>query len=459
MTTTRSPEARSASIIVADHAANPERGPMKRVIVGSFTTGALLMLVLTVGVAGGAREHRIAGVALMGAAAGWALLAVLSERLTNHPQRWAFVPAAAMSVTGAALTVFPLDDAALTAAGWVWPPVLLVLTAWLARQSLRHLAGGQRWLMAPALGTLLLTAVGGAYESLASADHSATSAMPGHLYDVGGYRLHLACVGTGSPTVVTESGLGEMSPYWARMAPAVASTTRVCTYDRAGQGWSDSSPHQADGIQTTRDLHALLAAAREKGPFVLAGHSSGGVYAMNYAASYPDQVAGMVLLESSSPRQVELVPSFSIKSEIMRRGLALLPTAARIGLARLVPSSATLPSPAAAQVEAFASSPRSLTNQRDEQGVLQTAMRQAQALTTLGDKPLVVLTARDELTKTPGWVAAQDQLATLSSNSSHGVIDATHATMLDDPSSAAAGARAISDVVRSVRTHAPLPPR
>jgi pimeloyl-ACP methyl ester carboxylesterase len=455
MTITRPPRARSTATD-AGHAVGSDPGPVKRVVLGSVGAGALLMLLLTVGVAGGAREAVITGMALVGAAVGWALLAVLSTRLTNRPQRWAFVPAAAMSLTGAALLVFRPDDAALTAAGWAWPPLLLVLTAWVARQSVRHLAGGSRWMLAPVVGALLLASVGGAFESVALAQDSRVSAMPGRLYDVGGYRLHLDCTGTGSPTVVLQGGLGEMSPYWARIAPAVAPATRVCAYDRAGQGWSDSSPHAADGTQTARDLHVLLEAAHEPGPFVLVGHSSGGVYALNYAADYPDQVAGMVLLDSSSPRQVEFVPSFATTSAVMRRALALLPTAARIGLARLVPSSTTLPSPAAAQVERFASSPRSLTNQRDEQGVLQMAMRQAQALTTLGDKPLVVLTSADELTKTHGWRTAQDQLATLSSNSAHGVIDVTHAAVLDNPTSAAASARAIKDVVRAVRSHTPL---
>jgi len=364
-----------------------------------------------------------------------------------------------MGLTGLALLVFQPDDAGLTAAGWVWPPLLLVLTGWMASRTLRHLAGGQRWLLAPVLGALLLCGIGGAYESVARAHDSGPSAMPGHLYDVGGYRLHLDCSGTGSPTVVLLSGMGEMSPYWARIAPAVATTTRVCAYDRAGQGWSDNSPNPPDGTQTARDLHALLEVAQEKGPFVLVGHSSGGVYGLNYAADYPDQIAGLVLLDSSSPRQRELVPSFATTSAVMRRFLALLPTLARTGLSRVVPSSTTLPSPAADQVATFAASPRNLTNQRDEQGQLQTAMRQAQALTTLGAKPLIVLTALDELRSTPGWGTAQDQLATLSSNSVHSVIDVTHAAVLDDPTSAAAAAQAIRDVVGSARTHAPLPTR
>jgi pimeloyl-ACP methyl ester carboxylesterase len=458
MIITRAEDAQPAGA-VASPAPSPDRGPVKRVIVGSFGTSALLTLILTIGAAGGAREYVITAMALLGAATGWAMFAVLSARLANRPQRWALVPAAAMTLTGVAVVVFQPDDAALTAAGWAWPPLLVGLTVWMVRQSLQHLAGHWRWMVAPVLGALLIVGVGGAYESVALAGESRASAMPGRLYDVGGYRLHLNCTGAGTPTVVLSSGLGEMSPYWARIAPAVAATTRVCGYDRAGQGWSDSSPHAADGSQTARDLHALLVAAREQGPFVLVGHSSGGVYALTYAAEFPGQVAGMVLLDSSSPRQAELVPSFATTSAIMRRLVALLPTLARTGLVHLAPSSSTLPEPAAGQVASFASSPRGLTNARDEQGALPTAMRQAQALTTLGDKPLIVLTSLDELTRTPGWGTAQDQLAALSSNSSHSVIDVTHAAVLDNPASAAAAVRAIGEVVDSVRTQAPLPVR
>ncbi len=355
-----------------------DRGPVKRIIAGSVGTGALLMLILTVGVGAGAPEYVITALALIAAAAGCAVLALLSVRRTNRPQRWAFVPAVAMSLTAAALVLFRPGDATLTATGWVWPPLLLVLTVWMTRQSRRHIAGRQRWMIAPVLGALLLASVGGAYESVAVAGETRTSAMPGHLYDVGGYRLHLDCTGTGSPTVVLQSGMAETSPYWARIAPAVATNTRVCAYDRAGQGWSDRSPHAADGTQTARDLHALLTAAHEEGPFVLVGHSSGGVYALNYAADYSDQVAGLVLLDSSSPRQVELVPSFAMTSGLMHRFLSLLPTLARMGLGRLASSSTTLPSPAADQVASFATSPRGLSNVRDEQAGLPTAMRQAQ---------------------------------------------------------------------------------
>jgi pimeloyl-ACP methyl ester carboxylesterase len=92
-----------------------------------------------------------------------------------------------------------------------------------------------------------------------------------------------------------------MSPSWSRIAPAASRTTRVCAYDRAGQGWSDDPPHPQDGLQAATDLHTLLDRAGEDVPYVLVGHSTGGTYAMTCAARYPEQVAGMVLLDSSNP--------------------------------------------------------------------------------------------------------------------------------------------------------------
>src|SRR5438094_264455 len=130
---------------------------------------------------------------------------------------------------------------------------------------------------------------------------TAPEAAAGRLIAVGGHRMYLQCTGSGSPTVVLASGLGERSPSWAWIAPAVGKTTRVCVYDRAGQGWSDDAAPQ-DGVQLAADLHTLLETAGERAPYVLAGHSVGGTYNLTFAARYPDQVAGMVLVDSASPK-------------------------------------------------------------------------------------------------------------------------------------------------------------
>ena len=152
--------------------------------------------------------------------------------------------------------------------------------------------------------------------------------------------MHLNCAGTGSPTVVLENGLGETSPIWDRITSAAGRTTRVCAYDRAGQGWSGDAPTPQDGLQIAADLHTLLDRAHESGPYVLVGHSTGGAYALTYAARYPAEVAGMVLLDSASPYQFTALPDYAGSYAASRRLTALLPSLARLGLARVVPSSA-----------------------------------------------------------------------------------------------------------------------
>ena len=110
--------------------------------------------------------------------------------------------------------------------------------------------------------------------------------------------------------MVLFNGLGEFSASWARVVDQVGDDTRVCAYDRAGQGWSEDVDEPQDGVTAAADLHALLDAAGEHGPYVLVGHSIGGTYALTYAAQYPEQVAGMVLLDSSSPRQFTAMPDY-----------------------------------------------------------------------------------------------------------------------------------------------------
>ena len=308
------------------------------------------------------------------------------------------------------------------------------------------------------IAVLVLASVGATYDNIARTGDT-DYAAPGSLYDVGGHRLHLDCRGHGAPTVVLSNSLGGVSAGWARIQGPVAATTRICAYDRAGQGWSDEADSPRDGIESAEDLHSLLAAAGEHGPYVLVGHSTGGTYAMTYAARYPDQVAGMVLLDSSSPDQFTQMPAFAGQYAMMRRAYALLPTLSRLGVGRLVPAASHLPAADAAQVTAITSGQQAYRNQRDEVSVIPEVFAQAQALTTLGDRPLAVLTASANSVGTDGWAGAQNQLAALSSNSVHRTIDSTHEGLLDDVRPAAESVRAITEVVSSARTGAPLPSR
>lgn len=435
----------------------PRREPAVRVVGTSMAAGSLGALVLTLGVFGGSREHVISGSALLAFASGWALLAGLSARYTGRPQRWACVPATAMAVAGLALSLARPDDQTLNTAGWVWPPVALVLAGWMMAQVRRSLDGRVRWLLYPVVISVAVGAVGALSETVSRAYDQGANPAPGTLYDVGGHRLHLSCTGTGGPTVVLESGLGGTSPGWARVTDEVDRTTRVCAYDRAGQGWSDDVDAPQDGLAVAADLHILLKRAGEPGPYVLVGHSAGGPYVMTFASQYPDEVAGMVLLDAMSPYEFSDLPGFTAEQSMMRRGLGLLPSLARLGAGRILPTSAwsSLPEPAASQVQAFASSPRGMRNMRDEQSMYRTVFGQAKALTSLDDKPLIVVTATESTQKHEEWITLQDRLAALSTNSQHRVADATHAGLLDDETSSEHSVQAITDVVQSVRTAQP----
>ncbi len=446
------------------HTVKPDSAPpatrhsrVGRVVFASLAGGAATAGTLVFALLFNAPEPTIVGATLIAFALGWLLLAELTIRHTTVPQRWARIPAAFLAVAGVAMVLLRPGEPAMTQLAWVWAPGLAALGMYVAWQARRHLPGRAAVLVHPVALLMILGGGGGLYEAMAPAPQIAAGAVPGRLVDVGGYRLHVDCSGTGSPTVVLLNGLAETSPQWARVVPVIARTSRVCAYDRAGQGWSDDSPDPADATHAAVDLHNLLRAAGEKGPFVLAGHSSGGVHALTYAALYPNEVAGMALLDSASPHQVELVTPFRGEYELMRRALAVAPAMFRLGIGHLLQALAATPAGTAeSRAAAFANSPRGMRGTRAEQAALPDSFAQARALKTLGSRPLVVLTARENVDQRPGWTTAQDQLAQLSTNVRHTVGDVTHMGLLDDPDGSVLSIDAIRDVVASVRSHAPL---
>ncbi|WP_374455411.1 alpha/beta hydrolase [Nocardioides sp.] len=418
-----------------------------RAVIGSLALGALAASLMVLVVVPGATEGVSVGAALLGFALGWATL--------GRSLRWALVPAASMAAAGVLLVVLDPSDRALGALAWAWPPVILALAGWTSVQARRSLSGAGRWLVAAVLAVLVVASAG-AWLSRATTDPFAdTHPAPGTTVSVGDHRLHLDCRGQGSPTVVLLSGLGEFSASWARIVDGVAPATRVCAYDRAGQGWSDDVDRPQDGLAAAADLHELLAAAGEQGPFVLAGHSIGGPYAMAYAHRYPDEVAGLVLLDGTSPRQLTDVPGYPLQYAVMRRAYGVLPTLARLGLGSLLAGS-HLAAEDAATVDAMAATPRAARNGRDELSVLPEVLRQARALTSLGDRPLVVLTSAENARSTDGWEEAQVRMATLSSDSDHREVEASHAGVVEDPLGAAASVKSIASVVEAVRAGDPV---
>jgi pimeloyl-ACP methyl ester carboxylesterase len=252
---------------------------------------------------------------------------------------------------------------------------------------------------------------------------------------------------------VLQSGLGDSSPLWTPIENATARTTRVCAYDPAGFGWSDDAPRPQDSLAVTADLNRLLAVSGEPGPYVLVGHSVGGVHAMTYAARYPQQVAGMVLLDSASPRQFTVLPDYAMQYQMMTRLYGVLPSLARVGVGQAFPglTANEVPGAAGEQASRFASSPREARASRDAVSTYHQTFAQARALTSLGDRPLVVVSASENVVGTAGWAVAQQQLAALSSNAARRTVDSTHVGLLDHPGSFENSVTAITDVVRAVR--------
>jgi pimeloyl-ACP methyl ester carboxylesterase len=437
----------------------PSGGHIGLVVLGSIAAGLVAALVSALLAFGGFPEPTITGAVLLAFGAGWATLAVLSVRRTDQPQRWAFAPTAFMGLSGLGFLVFQPGTSTVGAIGWVWPIALLALVVWMVVQSRRSLRSwSRRLVLYPVFAVLVAMTVGAGYQNIRQAEGQATLTMAGQLLDVGGHRLHIHCTGNGSPTVVLEGGLGEPSTIMAGwIAPAVAPTTRVCVYDRSGYGWSDPAPSPEDGRTVAADLHALLAAARVAPPYVLAGHSTGAVYTQIFAARYPNDVAGMVLLDGQSPYVYTQLPGWRTFYSIFTRGEALLPSLSRIGITR-VGNNYTysgLPPQVRAEERADWSTAGHYRALHDELAQLRTSLTQAQMLTSFGDKPLIVVTAGKDAQE--GWVPLQDKMALLSSNSMHRVLpNVTHSSLVEDQHDSTGASSAVIDVVHAVRSGAPL---
>jgi pimeloyl-ACP methyl ester carboxylesterase len=433
----------------------PRRSHVGRVVAGSLAAGFAAAVILPFLPVGKVDVDFATAMVLFGFALGWALIAVLSARFTDQPQRWAVVPAIFMALSGALVLLAP--DAVVDALGWLWPPALLVLVVWVWIRAKRDLHSRTRvWLLNPVLVILMLFALGGGYEAISRAT-APTVAMRGQLVDVGPYRLHMECTGSGGPTVILEPGGGGSAASMGHITPAVARDSRVCVYDRAGRGWSDPAATPPDGLQIATDLHTLLARAHVPGPYVLAGHSFGGLYVRTYAAKYPDEVAGLVLVDSTASHNTPVSRPEAGSYNVLKHASSLIASTARLGVGHLIANAdfSDLPPTYRDDARKTAATGKEMAGFLDEFVVANRSEAEAGSLRSLGAKPLIVLTA--ELDNSKGWMADQNKSVKLSTNSLHRVVSgATHPSFVENPEHAAAIARAIHDVVESVRTGGPL---
>ncbi len=183
---------------------------------------------------------------------------------------------------------------------------------------------------------LLLVSCGILYQLIGASLEEKQYPPPGTLVDVGGYRLHLHSMGTGGPTVVLDAGLGGISAGWGSVQTEIAQFTRVVSYDRAGLGWSDKSPEPRTSRQIVQELHALLQKANIPGPYILVGHSLGGGNVQLFAATFPEEVAGLVLVDSCHEDQEKRLPAspLNLLTRAMRNP-TLVQWASVLGIPRL----------------------------------------------------------------------------------------------------------------------------
>jgi pimeloyl-ACP methyl ester carboxylesterase len=271
------------------------------------------------------------------------------------------------------------------------------------------------------------------------------------MVDVGGYRLHINCTGTGSPTVIIDAGLGDWSTGWGFVQPEVAKTTRVCTYDRAGWGWSDPGPLPRDAAQDAKELHTLLKNASIPGPYVMVGHSLGGLTVRVFVHDYASEVIGIVLIDSMTPQQFAQSPT-DVQPRLNTQSRPFNPLVAlgHLGIVRLLAKPLGILPDAPPNPEAYYAlgvRPQNIQALMDDSQGMPAAGAQASAVKTFGDLPLIVLTAK--LNNIPGWQEWQTELLQLSSNSQQLFAENSgHNIEFDEPDAAV---KAILQMVEQVR--------
>lgn len=326
------------------------------------------------------------------------------------------------------------------------------------------------WVLRGGLALVMLAAVvvAGllATEGLARRRDASLYPPPGRMIAVEGRRLHILCRGQGGPTVVLEAGGGNPALLAFPVQDRVARVTRVCAYDRAGLGWSDPAPGGRTFEDRARALHALLAAAGEPGPYVLAGESFGGLVARTFARLYPDEVAGVVLVDAA---EEQFFFGKLARFQAQRGQAKAYALAARLGLTRWVivhqPQQAGLPSTMPLDerrrfAALFSRGVPALPQEVEAYELAPPEQRTAGGFGGLGDRPMAVISHGRPFTgpqawMEDGWAAGQARLASLSTDSESVIATRSgHAIAQTEPDLVA---QTIARVVAKVRARGTPP--
>lgn len=255
---------------------------------------------------------------------------------------------------------------------------------------------------------VVLAICGASYQAIQNAADARHFHPEGRFVDVGGHRLSIDCTGQGSPTVVLDTGLGVPAIGWRSVQTEVAKFARVCSYDRAGYGYSDAGPMPRTSAQIVQELHMLLQNAGEHPPYVLAGHSFGGFNVRVYNGHYPSEVAGLVLVDASEEDQNQLMPaSFKRFSEEQQKQLKtqerIAPILNGLGISRFLAARQPVPAGVSKdewrEILYFSLMPKFAQATGSELQSFNESAKEVHAAGSLGDKPLIVLTAGKSVDK------------------------------------------------------------
>lgn len=236
----------------------------------------------------------------------------------------------------------------------------------------------------------------------------------GQMVEVDGHKMHIHCLGEGSPTVILAAGLDDFSIFWSQVQPEVAKVTRVCSYDRAGLGWSESGPDPRTSETMVKELHSLLVNSRVDAPYVLVGHSFGGALMRLYAHSYPDEVIGVVLVDAAPDELFVRIPLWRNAIAGKLRLYRTLAPLSSFGLLAFTPGNVPnrgMPDDVLAQYRAIAVSTKYFQTGVAENEAFENNLAEVHAANvSLGDMPLIVI-SRGYWDPMPGFSDAENQQA------------------------------------------------
>lgn len=307
-----------------------------------------------------------------------------------------------------------------------------------------------------------LLILGFSYETIMAAGDAERYPAPGQVVTVDGYSMHLRCLGAGSPTVILESGAGGFSTMWPEtIVGQLSQSTRVCAYDRTGYGWSDPRPEPRTAWQIVHELHVLLENAQIEAPYVLVGASNGGLYIRAYAAEYPGEVAGLVLVDGTSEAELDKI-----------KGLpgTIFAVMGRLGIFRLFPDmicpGSACDEAAKPMIAAFRGRASLYQTVDDEWAALQAPdmlailRERLSPVASLGDTPLVILRANqsglaenDMDTSYRTTIASDREAMTgLSSDHRYVLVNGGHAIANEHPDLVIASVNAVVDAAQTGRS-------